>query len=95
MKESAMRKNANKAIDAESKRGPAKSWDEATGRVAASMAAKRNLELCDIFESMTDDERERLAAVPVCKTDLREVGDIRTKYGVSWKDLETLRRMAW
>lgn len=95
MKESAMRKNSQSTLDRLSCCGPAKSWDEAIGRVHSQMNAERCLELCKIFDQLSDEERERLAAIPAYKTDLREVGDIRNKYGVSWSELDQLRRMAW
>lgn len=94
MRADAMRKNARLTIAANINRGPANSWDDAAGRTASTMAAYRCIELCDIFDRLDKDERARLAAIPVYKTDLREVGDIRKKYGISWNELRQLRDMA-
>ena len=94
MKASAMRKNAMATIAADVNHGPAKSWDEVAGRTASTMAAARCIELCDIFDRLDKGERARLAAIPAYRTDLREVGDIRKKYGISWNELRMLRDMA-
>ena len=95
MNVNAMRKNSEATLARIAAAGKAKNFDEAQAWAAQEADARRCLELCDIYDAMTQEEKDRLAAIPTYKTDLREASDIRAKYGVSWKELETLRRMAW
>lgn len=53
--------------------------------------AKRMLVVCDLAESMTEDEKLRLANIPVYKDDVRECKDIKDKYGLSWNELRMVR----
>lgn len=72
----------------------AKTWDEAMARTGCRMASERTIEVCDIFDRLTDEERARLAAIPIYRSDMREVADIKEKYSVSWNELRMLRGMA-
>lgn len=49
--------------------------------------AERTLELCDIYDQMTEEERARIHACPAFQQDLRCLADIREKYGLSWNEL--------
>lgn len=57
--------------------------------------AERSIEVCAIAETMTDDERSRLAAIPVYSDDVRECKDIKDKYGLSWNEVRMARSFFW
>lgn len=58
----------------------------------ALINAERTLVLCDeIFPKITQEERDRINAIPAFKTDLREVKDIKDRYGLTWSELKLLR----
>lgn len=57
--------------------------------------AERSIEVCSIAESMTDDERSRLAAIPAYSDDVRECKDIKDKYGLSWNEVRMVRSFFW
>lgn len=95
MKSNAIRKNSESTLARIASASPAASFDEASALAAQERDARRALELCDIYDVMTADEKARLAAIPSYQRDLRAASDIRTKYSVSWSELDMLRRMAW
>lgn len=57
--------------------------------------AERSIEVCTIAETMTEDERSRLAAIPVYSDDVRECKDIKDKYGLSWNEVRMVRSFFW
>lgn len=59
--------------------------------VDSLMSAKAIIKAHDeCYMKLTDEERARLAAVPSYQKDLRELKDIKDKYGVSWNDLRMM-----
>lgn len=59
--------------------------------VMTVMAAKDQLKFLEKVESMTDEEIERIKAIPIYKDDMREVKDIKDKYEFSWSQMKALR----
>lgn len=55
------------------------------------LGTRRVLELCDIYDRMTAEEKERLHASPLYSNDVRDLGDLRDSYGLSWNELRELR----
>ena len=59
--------------------------------VITVMEAEDHLKFLEKVESMTDEEIERIKAIPIYKDDMREVKDIKDKYGFSWSQMKALR----
>lgn len=95
MNANAMRKNSESTLARIDNAGSAKSFSEAMALAAQKLDAERGLELCTIFESMTDEEKTLLASIPTHQSDLRVAREIKVKYNVSWTELDILRKMAW
>lgn len=95
MKPENFRKQHEAVLESIATAEPPKSWDEKCGRIASEKDSRRCIELCDLFDSMTESEKARMAAIPAYQTDLRELADIRNKYNVSWNELAMLIRMTW
>ena len=59
--------------------------------VMTVMAAKNQLKFLDIVDGMTEDEIKRIKDIPIYQDDMREVNDIKEKYGLSWSQMKSLR----
>lgn len=74
---------------------PAKDWDEAYGMYRSKDLYQSRLKLCDIFDNLTDNEVKRLSEIPAYETNCVSVKDIKQKYGLSWSDIDFLRKLSW
>lgn len=74
---------------------PAKDWDEAYGMFRSKDLYQSRLKLCDIFDSLTDSEVKRLSEIPAYESNCISVKDIKLKYGLSWSDIDFLRKLSW
>lgn len=66
--------------------------DWATWVFATERDSERILEIVDIAEKMTDDEKAQIRNTPVYKDDVRFLKPIKIKYNLSWNELKMLIR---
>lgn len=74
---------------------PAKDWDEAYGMFRSKDLYQSRLKLCDIFDRLSDNEVKRLSDIPAYESNCVSVKDIKLKYGLSWSDIDFLRKLSW
>ena len=59
--------------------------------VPVVMYAREQLQFLDKVEAMEKDELEKITSIPVYQDDMREVKDIKDKYGFTWSQMKMLR----
>lgn len=59
--------------------------------VLTVLDARDHLEFLDKAEALTDEEIGRITAIPTYMDDMREVKDIKDKYGFTWSQIKLLR----
>lgn len=69
-----------------SKRGE----DWASWATATEINAKRMIEIVEIAERMTEEEKAQIRATPVYKDDVRFLKPIKEKYTLSWSEIKML-----
>lgn len=86
--------NALKNLEKAQKETPVnkRDWDWAIGVFANERNAKRMIEIVDIAEKMTEEEKAQIRAVPVYQNDVRCLKQIKTTYGLSWNEIRMLIR---
>lgn len=56
--------------------------------ISEVLSAKENLRLVDLYDTLSESDRVRLAEIPLYASDWRSVQDIKERLSVSWSNLK-------